>query len=97
MTRYDHGKLRFPCLADGKGQDRGILRQGAGGRSRPPWQAGGLNTDKGSQFTGAEASLGGEQDDHSIAEMVPGAGSKNQEVVDVANGEYFCLLASALR
>jgi len=28
---------------------------------------------------------------------VPGAGSKNQEVVDVANGEYFCLLASALR
>jgi len=56
-----------------------------------------LKTDKGSQFTGAEASLGGEQDDHSIAEMVPGAGSKNQEVVDVANGEYFCLLASALR
>ena len=37
-----------------------------------------LNTDKGSQFTGAEASLGGEQDDHSIAEMVPGAGSKNR-------------------
>jgi len=56
-----------------------------------------LNTDKGSQFTGAEASLGGEQDDHSITERVPGAGSKNQEVVDVANGEYFRLLASALR
>ena len=40
MARIDH---------DGGG----ILRRGAGGRSRPPWQAEILNTDQGSQFTGA--------------------------------------------
>ena len=43
-------------------------------------------------LTGPQASLGGKQDDHAIAEGMPGAGNKNQEVIDVAKGEYFCLL-----
>ena len=45
-------------------------------------------------LTGPQASLGGEQDDHSIAEGMPGATSIDKEVVDVANREYFCLFAS---
>ena len=44
-------------------------------------------------LTGPQASLGGKQHDHSVTERVPGAAGKNQEVVDVANGKYFCLLA----
>ena len=45
-------------------------------------------------LTGPQASLGGQQDDHTVTERMPGAAGKNQEVVDVANGEYFCLFAS---
>ena len=45
-------------------------------------------------LTSPQASLGGQQDDHTVAERVPGAAGKNQEVVDVANREYFCLFAS---
>jgi hypothetical protein len=41
-----------------------------------------------------QASPGGQQDDHSIAEGMPGATSKGKEVVDVAKREYFCLFAS---
>jgi hypothetical protein len=48
-------------------------------------------------LTGTQASLGGEQDDQPIAEGVPGATGKNQEIVDIANGEYFCLLASHIK
>ncbi len=33
-----------------------------------------------------QASLRGKQDDHPVTEGMPGAGSKNQEVVDVAKG-----------
>ena len=45
-------------------------------------------------LTGPQAGLGGQQDDHAVAEGMPGAAGKNQEVVDVANREYFCLFAS---
>ena len=44
-------------------------------------------------LTGPQASLGGQQHDHAVTEGVPGAAGKNQEVVDVTTGEYFCLLA----
>ena len=44
-------------------------------------------------LTGPQASLGGQQDDHTIAEAMPGAGSKNKEVVDVVKREYLGLLA----
>jgi hypothetical protein len=44
-------------------------------------------------LTGTEASLGGQQDDHTVTEGMPGATGKNQEVVDVAKGKYFCLPA----
>jgi len=43
-------------------------------------------------LTGPQASLGGKQNDHTVAKGMPGAGSKNQEVVDITSGEYFCLL-----
>jgi hypothetical protein len=45
-------------------------------------------------LTGAQASLGGQQDDNSITNGMPGAAGKNQEVVDVAKRKYFCLFAS---
>ena len=45
-------------------------------------------------LTGPQASLGGQQDDHTVTEGMPGAAGKNKEVVDVAKREYFCLLAS---
>ena len=44
-------------------------------------------------LTGAQASLGGQQDDHTVTKGMSGAAGKNKEVVDVAKGEYFCLLA----
>ena len=44
-------------------------------------------------LTGTQASLGGKQDDYAIADAMPGAGSKNKEVVDVVKREYLCLLA----
>jgi hypothetical protein len=44
-------------------------------------------------FTGAQTSLGGQQDDHTVTKGMPGAVGKDQEVVDVAKREYFCLLA----
>ena len=40
-------------------------------------------------LTGPQARLGGEQDDHPIAEGMPGAAGKNQEVVDVAKRRVF--------
>ena len=45
-------------------------------------------------FTGAQASLGGQQDDHTVTKGMPGAVGKDKEVADVANREYFCLFAS---
>ena len=51
-----------------------------------PGQLGDLNR--------AEARLGGQQDDDTVAEGMPGAAGKDKEVVDVAKREYFCLLAS---
>jgi len=45
-------------------------------------------------LSGAQASLGGQQDDHAVTEGMTGAARKNQEVVDVAKREYFCLFAS---
>ena len=51
-----------------------------------PGQVGDLN--------GPQASLGGQQDDHTVTEGMPGAAGKNKEVVDVAKRKYFCLLAS---
>ena len=44
-------------------------------------------------LNGPQASLGGQQDDHTVAEGMPGAVGKDKEVVDVAKREYFCLLA----
>ena len=48
-------------------------------------------------LTGPEARLGGKQHDDTVTERVPGAAGKNQEVVDVTNGEYLCLLASHIQ
>src|SRR5580704_3372715 len=48
-------------------------------------------------LTGSQASLGGKQHDYTVTVRAPGAGSKNQEVVEVANGKYFCLLAWHIR
>ena len=48
-------------------------------------------------LTGPQASLGGQQDDHPVAEGMPGAAGKNKEVVDVVNREYFCLLACHIK
>ena len=44
-------------------------------------------------LTGPQASLGGQQHDHAVTEVVPGATGKDEEVVDVTDGEYFGLLA----
>ena len=40
-------------------------------------------------LTGPQASLGGQQHDHTVAEGMSGAAGKNQEVVDVANERVF--------
>ena len=45
-------------------------------------------------LTGPQASLGGQQHDDAVAERVPGAAGKHEEVVDVTNRKYFCLFAS---
>ena len=44
-------------------------------------------------LTGPQASLGGQQDDHTVTEGMSGATGKNKEVVDVAKRKYFCLFA----
>jgi hypothetical protein len=44
-------------------------------------------------LTGTQARLGGKKDNHTVTEGIPSAGSKNQEVVDVVQGKYFCLLS----
>ena len=44
-------------------------------------------------LNGPQASLGGQQDDHPVTEVMAGTASKNDEVVDVAKREYFCLFA----
>ena len=44
-------------------------------------------------LTGPQASLGGQQDDHTVTEGMSGAAGKNKEVVDVAKRKYFCLFA----
>ena len=43
-------------------------------------------------LTGPQASLGGQQDDHTVTERVPGAARENQEVVDVAMESIFACL-----
>ena len=45
-------------------------------------------------LNGPQASLGGQQDHHTVAEGMSGATGKNKEVVDVAKRKNFCLLAS---
>ena len=45
-------------------------------------------------LTSPQPSLGGQQHDHAVAEVVPGATRKDEEVVDVSTRKYFCLLAS---
>ena len=44
-------------------------------------------------LTGPQASLAGQQDDHSVTERMSGAIGKHQEVIDVAKRKNFCLLA----
>src|ERR1022692_3877673 len=48
-------------------------------------------------LTGPQASLGGEQDDHTVTEGMPGAGGKNQEVFHVVKRKYFCLLTGHIK
>ena len=40
----------------------------------------------------AQAGFCRQQDNHSVADRMAGAIGKNQEVVDTADGKYFCLL-----
>jgi hypothetical protein len=44
-------------------------------------------------LTRAQARLGGQQDDHTVAEGMSGTTGKYKEIVDVAKREYFCLFA----
>jgi hypothetical protein len=44
-------------------------------------------------ITGPQASLGRQQDDHTVAKGMSGAAGKNKEVIDVAARKYFCVLA----